>query len=194
MTSFLDLQMAVRQTACHAWTNSLSCLDQQLVMPGPTACHAQTNSFSCLDQQLVMSGTSARNDVITWPAPDSDIIPGTTAGNDVIPGYPMGVTSQAAEVTSSAYQLAMMSQLPAVYYLFRSGQWHPIQTTSCKLLHTPWAAAGNNVLPSPAAGCDVMAAGSDVILWPAADSDDLPGLAAGGKGSASMVSYLKSPP
>jgi hypothetical protein len=54
-------------------------------------------------------------------------------------------------------------------------------------------AADNNVLPGPAAGCDVMAAGSDVILWPAADSYNLPGLAAGGKGSASMVSYFEKP-
>jgi hypothetical protein len=38
-----------------------------------------------------------------------------------------------------------------------------------------------------------MAADSDVILWPAADNDDLPGLAAEGKGSASMVSYFEKP-
>ncbi len=172
MMSFLDLQMAVRQTACHAWTNSLSCLDQQLFMHGPTACHARTNSLSCLDQQLDMPGLtgchaltnslSCLDKQLAMPGPTAchaltnsesclgqqqemtsspnqhravtSNLHGTTAGNDIIPGYPMVVTSQAAEVTSSAYQLAMMSQLPAVYYLFSSG---PIQTTSWKLLHTP---------------------------------------------------------
>jgi hypothetical protein len=40
---------------------------------------------------------------------------------------------------------------------------------------------------------DWQTSGSDVILWPAADSENLPGLAAGGKGSASMVSYFEKP-
>ncbi len=40
---------------------------------------------------------------------------------------------------------------------------------------------------------DWRTAGSDVILRPAADNDDLPGLAAGGEGSASMVSYFEKP-
>jgi hypothetical protein len=40
---------------------------------------------------------------------------------------------------------------------------------------------------------DWQTAGSYVIVWSAADNDDLPGLAAGGKGSASMVSYFEKP-
>ncbi len=134
MTSFLDQQMAVRQIACHAWTNSLSCLDQQLFMPWPTASHVRDSSKK-------------------WR-----------------------------------------------HHLTSTGQWHHTWDNRWYRHHTRLSDGGNitrswSDVICQSAGNDVAAASSCMWRhdWRTEGSDDLPGLAAGGKGSASMVSYFEKP-